>query len=116
MEVTSASRETDLESRVLTSLTAPERETIVNTSDGDDLVRIWTAQRRYMGRLRRNKSFTQVATGYIGGTEWAEFTIASREWFPDSGAKRRSNLTDEQKRASAERLAAIRNKKQEDNE
>lgn len=90
------------------SLTAAERETTVTTTDADDTVRIWTAQRRHIGRMRRHDAFTEVKTGTIGGSEWAEFTIPADQWNPASGAKRKSNLTDEQRQASAARLAAAR--------
>jgi hypothetical protein len=92
----------------ITSLTAAERETIINASDADDLVRIWTAQRRHITRLRNNPSFTEVATGHYGTTEWAEFTIPADSWSAASGAKRRVTLTDEQRQAAAERLRAAR--------
>ena len=90
------------------SLSAAERETTVTITDADDVVRIWTAQRRYLGRLRRHPSFTEVKSGTHGGTEWAEFTIPARDWNPATGAKRKSNMTDEQKAALAERLRAVR--------
>ena len=90
------------------SLTPYERETTVNASDGDGVVRIWTAQRKHITRMRRHDSFTETATGYHGGTEWAEFTIPASDWNPASGAKRKRNLTDEQRQALADRLAKAR--------
>ena len=96
------------ESTGVTHLTAPERETVVNVSDDAEVVRIWSAQRRHITRLRKNPSFTEVATGFYGTTEWAEFTIPADSWSPASGAKRKSNLTDEQRRAAGERLRAVR--------
>ena len=93
------------------SLHATERETTVTTSDGDDLVRIWSAQRRYIGRMRRNAAFTEVASGEHDGSEWAEFVIAADQWNPASGAKRKSTLTPEQRSAAAARLAATRGAK-----
>ncbi|MBD3778498.1 MAG: hypothetical protein IE923_04435 [Micrococcales bacterium] len=90
------------------SLHASERETTVTATDADDTVRIWTAQRRYIGRLRRHPAFTEVGTGVHDGSEWAEFTIPADQWNPATGAKRKSTLTDEQKRAAAQRLAASR--------
>jgi hypothetical protein len=83
---------------------AEERETVINATDADDMVRIWTCQARYLGRLRRHPSFTEVKSGRYGSTEWAEFTIPASEWNPASGAKRRVTLTDEQKRAAAAHL------------
>ena len=90
------------------SLSAAERETTVTITDADDTVRIWTAQRRYLGRLRRHPSFTEVKSGTHGGTEWAEFTIPASEWNPATGAKRKVTMTDEQRAASAARLRAVR--------
>ena len=92
----------------LTHLTAAERETTVTVSDDSDAVTIWTAQRKHITRLRKNPAFTEVRAGYHGSTEWAEFTIPADQWSPASGAKRRSNLSDEQKRAAAERLRLAR--------
>jgi hypothetical protein len=83
---------------------AEERETVINTTDADDLVRVWTCQARYLGRLRRQPSFTEVKSGRYGSTEWAEFTIQASEWNPASGAKRRVTLTEEQRQARAARL------------
>ena len=90
------------------SLSAAERETTVTITDADDVVRIWTAQRRYLGRLRRHPSYTEVKSGTHGGTEWAEFTIPASEWNPATGAKRKVTMTDEQRAASAARLRAVR--------
>lgn len=91
------------------NLNPDERETIVNVTDGDDQVTIWTAQRKAITRLRKNTSFTQTGTGYHGSTEWAQFTIPADQWNPASGAKRRSRpMTPEQRQAAAERLAKAR--------
>lgn len=91
------------------SLHASERETTVTSTDGDDTVRIWTAQRRHIGRLRRHPAYTEVASGFHDGSEWAEFTIPADRWNPATGAKReRAPLTDEQRQAAAQRLAAAR--------
>lgn len=96
------------------NLSPEERETTVTSTDADDIVRIWSAQRTYITRMRKNPSFTEVRSGHFGSTEWAEFTIPSDQWNPASGAKRRSTLTEEQKRASAERLRALRRQAQAD--
>ena len=90
------------------SLTPAERETTVTITDADDTVRIWTAQRRYLGRLRRHPSYTEVRSGFHGGSEWAEFTIPASDWNPATGAKRKVTMTDEQRAANAARLAAMR--------
>lgn len=93
---------------VLSSLSAVERETTVTATDADDTVRIWTCQKRYLGRLRRHPSFTEVATGFHGSTEWAEFTIAAADWNPATGAKRKVTMTDERKAALADRMRSAR--------
>ena len=57
------------------TLTPDERETTLTMSDGDDHVRINTAQRTVITRLRRKPEiFTETASGHFGSTEWAEFT------------------------------------------
>ena len=92
------------------ALTAPERETTIISTDGDDIVTIETAQRRFLTRLRKNPSFTEVAAGTYEGTEWARFTIPARDWSPATGAKRKRNLTDEQREELRDRLANARNR------
>ena len=44
----------------LTSCTPPERETVVNATDADELTRITTGQRRFITRLRKHPSCTEV--------------------------------------------------------
>ena len=91
------------------SLTAAERETTVTTTDDDKLTTIWTCRRKHLTRLRKHPSFTEVASGFHGTTEWAEFTIPSDDWNPASGAKRRTNMSPEARKAAAERLRRVRN-------
>lgn len=96
------------------NLTAPERETTITATDADELVTIWTAQKRYIGRLRRNKKFTETAHGWHGTTEWAQFTIPATEWNPVSGAKRATApLSEERRAAMVERLHKARAAAQE---
>lgn len=90
------------------SLTAHERETTINLSDGDDVVRIWTAQLPVIRRFRANQHATEIKTGFHEGSEWSEFTIPADKWFPWSGFKRTVNMTEERKLAQAEQLAAMR--------
>jgi len=92
-------------------MNADERETVINATDSDSHVRIWTAQPRYLGKLRRNPKFTETRHGRVDGTEWAEFTIPMDQWDPIRGAKPIRNLTIEQKSAAAARLAAVRAEK-----
>jgi hypothetical protein len=87
---------------------AEERETVVNATDADDVVRVWSAQRTYITALRKSPSFTEIRCGVADGTEWAEFTIPRALWNPVRGVKHVRKQSSEQKRASAERLAALR--------
>lgn len=89
------------------SLTAEERETSIWTTDADELVHIWTAQKRYITRMRKNPAFTEVDTGYYGTTEWANFTIPVDRWSP-VGVKRQISLSSEQRIRAAERLSEVR--------
>lgn len=88
------------------ALTSYERETVFNMSDGDDVVRIWSAQATVIRRCRKNDAFTEVSSGTEDGTEWAEFTIAKKDFRFSS--KRKSNMSDERKAELAARLAAHR--------
>lgn len=90
------------------SLNSFERETVVTTSDGDDLVRVWTAQRTVITRISRDSRFTIVGSGEHDGSRWVSATIPAEKWNPVTGAKRTRTMTDEQKAAAAERLRAAR--------
>ena len=62
--------------RTVDSLTAPERETIINSNDADGIVRISTSQRTVITALRKKPHrFKEVDTGHHGATEWADFEI-----------------------------------------
>lgn len=95
-----------------TSDIANEYETTVNMTDADDLVRIWTAQRSVLTRLRKKPDkFTETKNGYYTnayGTryEWAEFTIPAKDFNLAKAAINRRQLTDEQREAAARRARA----------
>lgn len=89
------------------SLTAHERETTVVATDGDEVVMIWSAQRRHITKMRKNSQFTEVRSGFYGTTEWAEFTIPADRWSP-VGVKRQVSLTEQQRNDARTRLAAAR--------
>lgn len=84
-----------------------EKETVVNSSDGDDLVRIWSAQKKFITKMRKEPLFTEVKSGTREGSEWAEFTIPADKWSP-MGVRRSRNMTSEAKAAASERLQACR--------
>lgn len=87
---------------------AAERETVATGTAADELVTISSAQRSHITRLRKHPRFTEVSSEWVDGTECAVFTIPASEWNPATGGKRKSTLTDEQKKAAADRLRAAR--------
>ena len=50
----------------------------------------------------------ELRSGFHGATEWADFRIAERDYSPERGVKRNSNLSPEQRAAAGERLRANR--------
>lgn len=50
----------------------------------------------------------ELRSGFHGATEWADFRIAERDYSPERGVKRNSNLSPEQRAAAGERLRASR--------
>ena len=84
---------------------AHERETVITTSDGDELVTIETWQRGYLGKLRRDKRFTEQPGG---DDTHGVFTIPRKRWTPTGGAKHNRNLTDERRAQLAERMKNYR--------
>jgi hypothetical protein len=87
---------------------ASERETVVNATDEDEVVRIWTAQRRFITQLRKHPKVTEIRCGIVDGSAWGEFEIPAAEWSPVRGIKHTRTMTFEQKAAISERLAAGR--------
>lgn len=91
------------------ALTAPERETVITSSDGDDYVEFWTTQRKVITRLRRNERVEIVDEGTYEGSEWVHARILASLWSPTSGVKRKSKpMTEEQRQAAGERLRKAR--------
>ena len=50
----------------------------------------------------------ELRSGFHGATEWADFRIDERDYSPERGVKRNSNLSPEQRRQAGERLRANR--------
>ncbi|HKN44261.1 MAG TPA: hypothetical protein VJW23_10075 [Propionibacteriaceae bacterium] len=92
---------------MIDNLSAAERETVITTSDDDHLVSIWTAQKRFITKMRKNPQFTEVETGFYGTSEFSVFTIPADRWSP-LGVKRLVNLTEQQRNQAATRLQAAR--------
>lgn len=90
------------------TLSLAEQETTVSYVRGDDLVQIYTAVPAHVRRLSEDARFTKVKSEFEGDHEIATFTIPRTEWNPVSGAKRRRDLTDEQREELARRFAESR--------
>ena len=83
------------------TLTADERETTLTMSDGDDLVRITTAQRTVITKLRRKPEiFTETASGHFGTTEWAEFTCPKDRFNLGAAARPKREISEAQREAA----------------
>lgn len=90
-------------------MTKDELETTITYTTASENVTVWTCRAPDYRRLSKDSRFCCTATGkYEDGTVWGEFTIPASQWNPVSGAKRKSNLTDEQKAAIAARFHAER--------
>lgn len=89
------------------SSTLDEQETTVSRNRGDDRVRIWSNVAADVRAMLKDERFT--LEGYDG--HGAFFTIPVSEWNPVRGAKRRRNMTNEQKQAAADRLRKARENK-----
>lgn len=89
------------------SLTAAERETVINGSDADDAVSIWTAQRPVITKLKKNPAAILVDEGHYGTTAWALFELPAN-LLSYRTPRRGRPMSDEQKRAAGERLRRAR--------
>jgi hypothetical protein len=92
------------------SLTAPERETVINFSDHEDVAYIYSAQRTVITKLKANPAAVLVEEGVFEGSAWARFTLpASLVSFRTTRIKR--ELSDGQREALAARMRDMRAKK-----
>jgi hypothetical protein len=57
------------------SLTGAERETIITLNDEDETAEIWTAQRPWITRLKKNPSALLLEKGKHNGSVWARFEV-----------------------------------------
>ena len=125
------------EPRAETTLSAvpeAERETIIVIPGDRSEVSVWTNIPKHVRAFRKRAAPTtdnhpavttittyaepvpkvrELRSGFHGATEWADFRIAERDYSPERGVKRNSNLSPEQRAAAGERLRA--NKKRSAN-
>ena len=99
-----------------------ERETIIVIPGDRSAVSVWTNIPKHIRAFRKKQATNNQASnkqqatskvrtrrqGFYGSTEWAEFEIDEADFNPAQAVKRNSNLSPEQRRQAAERLANIR--------
>jgi hypothetical protein len=89
------------------SLTAPERETIIRLNDEDELANVWTAQRPWITKLKKNPAATLLDEGSFEGSVWAEFEVPA-SLLTVRSKKVTLQLTDGQRRQRADRLRTVK--------
>ena len=116
----------------LSAVPEAERETIIVIPGDRSEVSVWTNIPKHVRAFRKRavpsttdnpaSSTTPTTTtyaepvpkvrelrsGFHGATEWADFRIDERDYNPAQAVKRNSNLSPEQRAATAERLRASR--------
>ena len=75
--------------------------TIHSKRSREDLVRITTAQRTVITKLRRKPEiFTETASGHFGATEWAEFTCPKDRFNLGAAARPKREISEAQREAA----------------
>jgi hypothetical protein len=92
-------------------LNAIERESIITMNDSDGYVDIRSHQGKVIRRLEADDRFetVHVIRNEKGVERVGHFRIPTDKWSPVTGAKRRSNLTEEEKAERGRRLRGARN-------
>ena len=89
------------------SLTAFERETVVNFNDGENIAEVYTAQRPVITKLKKNPAAKLIEEGTFEGSVWARFELPKALVSFRSGRVKRQ-LTQEQRRDASERMKRAR--------
>jgi len=95
-------------SGTVTSIPRDEQETTVSWMRDDDRVSIYTSNRVHLERLRKLSSNRDYVEEVRGGTTWGEFTVSADSFKLFSAIRAKRTLSDAQRAAAAERLAAAR--------
>lgn len=86
------------------SISRDEQETTISYNVADEKVQIYSCVPKHVRKMLKDDRYTLVEQGEFEGTLWGKFTIPTNEWNPVTGAKRRSNLSAEQREALANRM------------
>ena len=91
------------------SLTAAERETVIQVDDSRGDVQLYSAQRPVIRRVLGDDRWTVVEHGEFDGSEFIRAKCAYKDWSPIGGMKRKSRpMTDEERAAAGARLQKAR--------
>jgi hypothetical protein len=82
------------------AFSAPERETVIVFNDIDAVASVYTAQRRVITQLKKNRAATLVDDGVFEGSPWARFELPKR--FVSFRSKIRTFDEDERTRRGAQ--------------
>lgn len=101
------------ETKELYSIPPQEQETTINFSRTDDTCIVWTSDKTVMTKLDRlcdtSDNYEVIKVGKVDGTIVnKEYQIKDKSLISFRSAKVKMNLTEEQRREKAERLARIR--------
>jgi|SRR5690606_37755680 len=96
------------------SLSADERETVVAYNDNGLPVKVWSTIRRDITAMKKNPVFTLLREGHYGSTAWAEFEVPASEFAIGKAARRRRNLSAEQRQAISERMRNLHTNMEDD--
>lgn len=84
-------------------------ETTVKFSHKDDLVWVWTTQKKVIRRLRKRADlFAESGSGVVSGREWVVFTIPEDRFDLAGAARRRRRMSDEERGRLRERMSRLR--------
>jgi hypothetical protein len=88
------------------SLTALERETIITFNDVEDFAEVYTAQRPWITKLKKNPAAELVEEGKHEGSIWAKFRVP-KDLVSVRSKKVKRELTEEQREALAARMRGL---------
>jgi hypothetical protein len=89
------------------SLSALERETVVTLNDAEDFAEIYTAQRPWITKLKKNTAAELIEEGRHDGSVWAKFRVP-KELISVRSKKVKRELSAARRAELAKRMRAVR--------
>lgn len=93
-----------------------EQETTVSWMRDDDMVSIWTSNRPHLDRLRKlanSDSSKEYVKEVSGGEDYGDFLVSARNFKLFSAIRKPRVMSEEQRRAAADRLRNVREAKRQ---